>query len=218
MIPVLIVPVLNRPDLLHRMIASIDHPVGDLVVIDNGRCTATVDHWPTNRYAQRIHRLAMPSNLGVPASWNLGIKVTPHAPWWLIVNSDAWFPAGSLARFAAIKSGGVVLSDASPPWACFALHDEAVAQVGLFDEGFYPAYFEDLDYARRLHAAGLPVVETDIPVHHDNSSTIAADPALMARNGATWEANRVHYQRKVDTGDLTEGHWSLQRRRGLSWD
>ena len=36
MIPAMIVPVLNRPDLLERLLASIDYPVADLLVIDNG--------------------------------------------------------------------------------------------------------------------------------------------------------------------------------------
>lgn len=218
MIPALVVPVLNRPDLLHRMIASIDHPVGDLVVIDNGRCTSTIDHWPTSRHVERTHRLAMPSNLGVPASWNLGVKATPFAPWWLIVNSDVTFPPGSLERLADIRAGGVVLSAASPPWACFALHDEAVAKVGLFDESIHPAYWEDRDYERRLRAAGVPIVETDIPVHHDNSSTLMGEAAYQRRNTDTFTANAAYFQRKVDTGDLTEGRWDIRRRRELSWD
>jgi len=36
MIPNLIIPVLNRYDLLDRMLASIDYPVAHLLIIDNG--------------------------------------------------------------------------------------------------------------------------------------------------------------------------------------
>jgi len=36
MIPVMVVPVLNRYDLLQRMLDSIDFPVADLLIIDNG--------------------------------------------------------------------------------------------------------------------------------------------------------------------------------------
>jgi GT2 family glycosyltransferase len=156
MIPALIVPVLTRPDLLHRMLDSIDYPVSDLVIIDNGH---VVPGRQVVENVQRTHVVTMPTNLGVPASWNLGVKCLPHAPWWLICNFDIVFPSGSLERLAAVQSGGVVLSAASPPWACFALHDEAVQQVGLFDEGLYPAYFEDCDYERRLRAAGVPIVK-----------------------------------------------------------
>lgn len=213
MIPAVIVPVLTRPDLLHRMLASIDYPVRDLVIIDNGRC---IDVWPDVPQAERVHVLSMPTNLGVPASWNLGVKATPFAPWWLIVNFDVVLPPGALEQFAAIETGGVVLSGGSPPWCCWAWHDEAVQRVGLMDESYHPAYFEDLDYARRCHAAGIPVIESGIAVHHDNSSTLRN--GYEEHNGRTFAANQGYYQRKVDTGDLSEGRWSLERRRALSWD
>ena len=35
MIPVLAIPVLNRPELLAACVASIDHPVETLLIIDN---------------------------------------------------------------------------------------------------------------------------------------------------------------------------------------
>ncbi len=36
MIPNLIVPVLNRYDLLQRFLDSLDYPIGHLLIIDNG--------------------------------------------------------------------------------------------------------------------------------------------------------------------------------------
>lgn len=213
MIPVLGVPVLTRPELLYRMVNSIDHHVGHLLVIDNGDVVGVPPAVLPN--VDKVSVVRLPSNLGVAAAWNLIIKLTPHAPWWLIVNSDAWFPSGSLARFAEIKTGGIALSAAAPPWACFAIHDEAVQQVGLFDESYYPAYWEDFDAERRVRAAGLPVIQTDIPVHHDNSSTIASIPN---RNAETFAANQRYYQAKVQRGDYSEGGWSLRRRRELAWD
>ena len=213
MIPVMIVPVLARPELLYRMVASIDHPVGHLLIIDNGSVVGDPPADLPN--VEQVSVVRLPSNLGVAAAWNLGIKLTPHAPWWMIVNFDVTFPPGSLARFAEVQTGGLVLSAAQPPWACFAIHDETVMHVGLFDEGFYPAYWEDCDYERRVRAAGIPVTQTDIPVHHDNSSTIAA---IKNRNVETFLANQSYYQRKVQANDFAEGHWSLQRRREQAWD
>lgn len=214
MIPVLIVPVLARPELLYRMVNSIDHPVGHLLIIDNG---GVVGEPPADLpNVERVSVVRLPSNIGVGGAWNLGIRLTPHAPSWTIVNFDVVFPPGALARFADIKSGGLVLSAAKPPWSCFTIHDEAIAQVGLFDEcGFYPAYFEDLDMERRVRAAGIPVVQSDVYMHHDNSSTIASIPN---RNGETFVANQRYYQDKVQRGDLSPGQWSLRRRRELAWD
>jgi len=213
MIPVLIVPVLARPELLYRMVNSIDHPVGHLVIIDNGDVVGIPP--ATLPGIDKVSVVRLPSNLGVAAAWNLGIKLTPHAPWWLICNFDITFPPGALERFAAIQTGGLVLSAAAPPWACFAVHDETIQHVGLFDESFYPAYWEDIDYERRVRSAGIPVLQSNIVVDHDNSSTIASIPN---RNTETFHANHAYYQHKVERGDFSEGGWSLQRRREQAWD
>ncbi len=216
MIPALIVPVLTRPELLYRMLESIDYPVGDVLVIDNGHC---VDPDLGHPLVERLHVLRMPSNLGVPVSWNLGIKATPFAAFWLIAGFDVTFPPGALARFARESNpGAVTLADCGPPWACFTIGDAVVRQVGLFDEGFVPAYHEDLDFSRRCHAAGVPVIQSDIHVDHDNSSTLRSDPRYDALNAVTFPANQAYYNAKVERGDLSEGHWSLSRRRDLSWD
>lgn len=213
MIPVMIVPVLARPELLYRMVNSIDHHVGHLLIIDNGDVVGIPPSVLPN--IDKVSVVRLPSNLGVAAAWNLGIKLEPHAPWWLICNFDITFPPGSLARFEEVQTGGLVLSAASPPWACFALHDEVVHHVGLFDEAFYPAYWEDIDYERRVRSAGMPVVQSDIPVHHDNSSTIAAVPNRL---DVTFAANKAYHDAKAFRGDNGEGGWSLRRRRELAWD
>lgn len=216
MIPALVVPVLNRPDLLRRLVASIDFPVGDLLVIDNGRVVSELRPVP---HVQRLHVLRMPTNLGVPASWNLGIKALPFAPWWLIVNSDAAFIAGSLERFATeARRDALVLSGGAPAWCAFALGDEVVSTVGLFDEAIFPAYFEDNDYERRCMYHGFPVVGSGIPMHHDNSSTIRSDAKLAAANDRTFQANRNYYFDKTQRGDFGDGRWSLDTRRELAWE
>ena len=216
MIPALIVPVLNRPDLLRRLVASIDFPVGDLLVIDNGRVVCELRPVP---HVQRLHVLRMPTNLGVPASWNLGIKALPFAPWWLIANSDAAFLPGSLRSFAEqARQDALVLSGGAPPWCAFALGAGVVDVVGLFDEGIFPAYFEDDDFERRCRHWGFDVVRSDIDVHHDNSSTIRSDARFAARNDFTFQANRTYYQAKIARGDVGPGSWSTLTRRALSWD
>lgn len=212
MIPALIVPVLARYELLDQMIASIDHPVGHLVVIDNGDELDCIG----SRYASRVTLLNLPANLGVAGSWNLGIKATPFASWWLIANFDVTFPPGSLSRFADEASrDALVLSGGAPPWCAFALGDKVVQRVGLFDERFHPAYFEDNDYERRIAAAGMSVEHTDIPVNHRNSSTLEAGFATM--NSRTFSDNAEWHGRKVASNDLSWG-WDLARRRDLTWD
>jgi GT2 family glycosyltransferase len=218
MIPVLIVPVLSRTELLYEMLESIDERVDILAVIDNG------GHVSRHRMAEinrdRIGRRyvwKMPRNLGVPTSWNLGIKATPFAPWWMVANFDVTFPAGALAKFAA-ESGPdrVVLSAASSAWCVFTVGENVITRVGLFDEGLHPAYFEDADYLRRCKAHGVDIFCSGILVDHKTSSTI--ESGYKDHNARTFGANQSRYNERRDTNDLTSGEWSLATRRALTWD
>ena len=216
MIPALIVPILAKPELLYDMVASIDYKVDHLLIIDNGQCVDR-ERVETCRAIQ-ITVLDMPNNLGVAGSWNLGIKALPFAPYWLIANFDVTFPEGALEEFHRKMQdyAGLMLSAGSPPWCLFGLSAHAVRQVGLFDERFHPAYFEDNDYEDRCNAAGIPVVGSGIWVEHANSSTLTA--GYQHVNVATFTKNQHLYMQKRDRGDLTEGAWSLQRRLDQSWD
>ena len=213
MIPALIVPVLTRYDLLDRMLASIDHEIDHLIVIDNGD---ELD-FTGSLHANRVTLLNMPANLGVAGSWNLGIKCSPFAPWWLIANFDVTWPTGSLASFAdQADRHTLLLSGGAPPWCAFSVGDEVINRVGLFDESFHPAYFEDNDFQHRCTINGIPVVQSIIPVHHTNSSTLNA--GYRDQNNHTFTANHDYYQQKQRNGDHSEGRWSLKRRRALTWD
>lgn len=215
-IPVLGVATLNRADLLARMIGSIDHTVGHLVVIDNGR--QALGNISTPSHVANITVTTTAGNLGVAGSWNLIIKTTPAAPWWLIVNDDAWFPTGSLQRIAEHASTeAVVLSQCSPPWACFTIGEDVVRQVGLFDERFYPAYCEDNDYVNRCEAAKVEIRGNKVKVWHDNSSTIAKSPEIRAQNTRTYNSNAAWLNAKTANHDFT-ADWSLDRRRLLDWE
>jgi GT2 family glycosyltransferase len=212
-IPAMVVPILARPNLLDEMLATIDYPIEHLVIIDNGHCVKEV----TAKHVHNIHIVTMPTNLGVSGSWNLGIKSLPFSAYWLITNFDVTWPAGSLERFAKEATAHeLVLSGASPPWAAFALGSAVVNAVGLFDEALHPAYFEDLDYERRCERIGPMIRTTNIPVRHQNSSTIKA--GYEKRNDETYDLNRSYYENKMSNNDYSEGSWNIRRRRLLTWD
>lgn len=216
MIPSLIVPILTGTATLYAMLATIDYPVGDLVVIDNG-AGVEPDRIGDNGCIGRWHVITMPTNLGVASSWNLGIKATPFAPWWLIANYDILWNAGSLERLAAASGPDrVTLSAGVPPWCAFTIGEDVVERVGLFDEALHPAYFEDNDMARRCEAAGVEVRATDVTVTHHNSSTLQA--GYQVANAITYKANLDYYAAKREAEDYSPGAWSLSRRRAQSWD
>lgn len=185
MIPALVVPTLNQPDGLRRMLESVDQPVGQVVVIDNG------GHCPAD-----IEAIRLPHNIGVAASWNLGIKVTPLAPWWLFVNDDITFGPGDLARLEATVDPGAAAIYFMLGMAAFAITRHTVNAVGFIDEAIHPAYNEDLDYTRRIDLLGLPRVEVGFSGTHIGSATIHADPVLRAINGRTHAGNDAYYAQK----------------------
>lgn len=59
-----------------------------------------------------------------------------------------------------------------PAAAALLLRRSVVDEVGAFDEGFTPAWFEDVDYCRRLAAAGheIRLIPTATALHHGGAS------------------------------------------------
>jgi GT2 family glycosyltransferase len=215
MIPNLIVPVLNRYDLLRRMLASLDYPIRDLLIVDNGGKFEDLfakDELPV----KNLRVFNLPSNLGVAASWNLGIKLFPHDPVWTFASNDVVFEPGALSMLSTASNGSLTLSDRPPYWQTFAVGEDLVDRVGLFDERFYPAYFEDNDFERRVKLAGFPVTKLSLKVRHDNSSTLKADPKLQEANSRTFVRNKKLYMRKELVGD-NGWSWTLADRRAGEW-
>lgn len=205
----LIVPVLNRYDLLQRMVDSIDYPL-DLLIIDNGdQCEGVV----IPEIVESFRVLSMPTNQGVAGSWNLGIKLFPFESVWFFSSADTVYKPGALAKLAEASPTDITITASFPHWQTFAIGQEAVRKIGLFDENLFPIYFEDNDYMKRAEAAGVPIIYANIDVHHDNSSTINSDDNLKRQNNATFANNQSYFDSK------TEGlwHWSLDRRRKNYW-
>jgi GT2 family glycosyltransferase len=220
-----IIPVLNRYDLLERAIDSLGE-VERLVIIDNGDNLGDEDLrlWQTDGRLERISKtylLTMPSNLGVATSWNLGIKATPDSDGWLLLNSDAYFTDGSFPVFVEETKGVDVLQAGHPGWCCTWISSRAISEVGLFCERFYPAYMEDLDWQRRAQISGIGFAGSSAHVQHDNSSTIEASPDLKAHNARTHAANAAAFDERWD--GLSENtvpadsEWRLSVRLANSW-
>jgi len=214
MIPALIVPVLTRYDLLTHFVARIDYPVAQLVIIDNGNQKPSIQ----SDFVESVSVVSVPFNLGVPASWNLGIKVTPLASYWLISNFDVAIPAGGLQRIhEQAKTDAVVLSGVPGRFFCFTVGEKVIEWVGLFCEGIYPAYFEDNDFHHRCNVMGIPVIESGVQVEHANSSTLHSSNDFISRNNVTFQSNGAFFEQKKALGDISAGEWSLLTVRKNRW-
>ncbi len=152
-------------------------------------------------------------NRGVATSWNDAlIKMRDSGcNVWILANDDLWFNDGDIDRIAAaamlnqeayaIFCSGYHIGYDTPigchGMSCFAMQPIALETIGFYDENFFPAYNEDVDYARRAAMAGLePFVVRDTNVQHIGSAAIKADPNLANQNHATHGMNNIYWQSK----------------------
>jgi len=215
MIPVLGFCTLKRFDLAERLLASIDYPVEHLVIVDN----SGTQSWNPSKpdLVKNLWVIQVPFGLGLTGAWNLIVKSTPYAPYWVLVNDDAWFEAGSLEKIAhEVDTQALNFLDIVPAWSAVVFGEGMVEKVGLYDERFYPLYFDDNDLERRVDHAEIPKKTIQAKVHHENSSTLKS--GFEQVNNQSYKNNNYVYNWKEETQDFTQGEWSLAIRRANRWD
>ena len=215
MIPVLGFCTLKRFDLAERLLASIDYPIENLVIVDN----SGTQSWQPSKpdLVKKMWLIQVPYGLGLVGAWNLIIKSTPYAPYWVLVNDDAWFEAGSLEKVAAeVDTQALNFLDIEPAWSAVVFGEGMVSKVGLYDERFYPLYFDDNDLERRVDYAGVPKKTIQAKVHHENSSTL--NSGFHQANSVSYSNNQNLLSQKEKEEDYSAGEWTLKSRRTNRWD
>lgn len=216
MIPVLGFATLKRFDLAQRLIDSIDYPVEHLVIVNNSG-TKSFEPKVSKEFVRNLWHIEVPHGLGANGAWNLIIKSTPHAPYWVIPNDDAWFETGALKTIAdKVDTTKFNFLDINPKWSCVIPTEGSVMQAGLWDEVFHPIYFDDDEYEWRMDKLGVEFNIIPAKVHHDNSSTLHS--GFQDRNNITFSRNYSVFSNKVAAEDLGTRGWSLKVRRDNRWD
>lgn len=175
----LCIPVLRRYDLLQACIRSAlagqvkpDH----VWILDNGRHRQGGSSGYSTKFDDHEEHWFTPDhNLGVAASWNWFIRQTTGDR--IIANDDVLFAPDSIGRMANAEGPFVTALAPTNAFSCFLIRDECVDKVGWFDEAISPgyAYFEDVDYAWRMEAAGVKMTEIDAGVKHMGSASLVPD-------------------------------------------
>lgn len=215
MIPVIGFATVKRFDLADRLVKSIDYPVEHLVVIDNSGTGSYKP--PHNPNVLNVWVLPMPFGVGLTGAWNLIVKATPYAPYWLMVNDDAWFEPNSLQIIHDnVDPETVNFLDIIPRWSAVVFGEGLINKIGLYDERFYPLYFDDNDMESRIEHHGFEPKMINAKIHHDNSSTLKA--GFEHVNAKSYENNQRLYHQKTAEKDFSQGGWSLQVRRDNRWD
>lgn len=225
-IPVFGVPVLNRGDLLTRLFLSIDYPVDQFVIVNNGRnesVSRSIDL--ILRKHANVEVLTHEGNAGVAASWNEIIQRFP-APLHFICSNDIQFQRGDLNRMIrAVRPQEDLILLGNCEMAFFILTEYGRSIGGLFDENFYPAYYEDCDWMRRVRILGKD--QTNVPnitaIHGEDptwgSSTIYSNKEYRQKNNITHYHNGQYYRRKwggspceeTFTNPFNDPNWPVDR-------
>lgn len=163
------VPTLNRYDLLQGAIDSLlagTHPPARIIVIDNGG--------EYGGHPSPLVEVVRPGrNLGVAASWNHIVRAAASADV-LLFNDDVRFGPTTVERLANGANGpdGSGLAYTQKHFSAAYLSRHAIDRVGAFDERFYPAYYEDVDWLYRAWLAGVrAVIVADFEFNHFQSAS-----------------------------------------------
>lgn len=187
------VPTLYRYGLLDTLLVSAyagRTKPSNVLVIDNGG-----GYEPRVAGAVRVERPGR--NIGVAAAWN---RIMQYAfdqgdRGVIISNDDAAFGPETFADVVnALETAPLVLAGS---FVLFGITRECVDKVGWFDERFWPAYHEDIDYMRRVKLAGLTEARVAAPPHHEVSATLkglSRHSVQFIHDGA--ERNRLYYEQK----------------------
>ena len=181
----IVIPTINRADLLKEsyedMILNKVLENVKLIVIDNGNQDLSFINHPNATIIRNK------KNLGVAGSWNLGIEESiklENPEWVLVLNDDIVWGLTYEEMSEILKDNKTAHMITGPyHWSIFAIKVKTFNTVGLFDNGFFPAYFEDNDYHYRVKLMGKDISfdKRLEPKVKRNSQTIEKDPKLNSR-------------------------------------
>jgi len=151
----LLVPTLAYDlSILDRMANSIDYPIKEKVIINNGKRGALNDWWFDH---QDWFIRDTGENVGCAGAWNLA-PIVFKDDMWLISNDDQIFQPGALkAIYEGIEGKEndyhIIYVNQYEAFDIFVWTRKGVNEIGLFDENFYPVYLEDYEYRMRFRVA-----------------------------------------------------------------
>lgn len=161
------VPTLVNFDGLLALIESAERgslvPDSYLIALNGIPDEKTLWHILNAPWGSKVALYQMPRNVGVAAAWNMLLTRYPDEPL-IISNDDVILGRRTFEEMAlALEAHDFVASG----WALFGTSPACVSKVGLYDENFWPAYYEDSDYRRRMKLADIePFWDCSEPVQH----------------------------------------------------
>jgi GT2 family glycosyltransferase len=190
------------PDLIDNCLLHYDLDPGDLTLVDNSQESHCKKH------EERGFRICYhPHNLGVAASWNEGARALREDEMLWIVGSSLVFPRGFSVLLEAAKLANEWGVYTPLRWHAIGITKKAFDVIGLFDENFYPAYMEDLDWLQRRDNLGKEGRKVIGYTYAEPEAVCTVQSAALVRRlipGNPWSAdypNRIYYAEKWGSAD-----------------
>jgi GT2 family glycosyltransferase len=195
------IPTINRKDLLQELLISIDKfqhriPLSKIIIIDNGN-QSIIDIVPPG-LKDLVQIYIEVTNLGVSGSWNKMMRIAfedYNDRGILLLNDDIVIGEHFTSVYMPTIDSypDAFLINGPYYWSATTIMRECYDTIGKFDEKFFPAYFEDNDYAHRIalyeKLSGDPdkgyyvlnnILDPDI---RRNSQTVQLDGSLNSNFG-----------------------------------
>ena len=203
-------PCVRRLDLLEQLYHSAargTRPPDLFYIVDNGAGVRSVfSEAACVHSTPKFEVLDHGRNLGVSTAWNIMFNLFPNEHL-IISNDDVSFHANTIEEMvkAAEETDAEFIFPATPThttFCVFLLKHSAWQKVGPFDEGFWPAYFEDVDYWHRMRHHGVKMLEitTTCYDHVLNGYLKAMTPAENKQFHQYMQNNYRRYVRKWGGG------------------
>ncbi len=154
------ITVFRQYDILEKCLDAIETSTmlpERVIVVDNGR-----EYKNRRKRTTEFELLVVTPDLnkGVAASWNLLLKLI-HPKTAIILNDDCIVSPETFR----------LLMNPEPPalvkgidFSCFRQDQRITEIVGQYDERYWPAYYEDSDFVRRMQLAGISPVELPLVI------------------------------------------------------
>lgn len=187
----------NRKDLLQKALDSLAHYQGKVVVLDN----SPDQDLDLTDFQGEILRPPVP--LFCSQSYNLILREARKRGQeiFFIMHSDALASEDVVSKLLerareltlANRRWGVLFTN----YDVLCLCNTAVLQAFSWDQ-YLPLYYTDVDFYYRLKLAEIELIETYLPVEHQEggSNALKANPALRAYVETNFPAWRTYYLQK----------------------
>ena len=201
------VPTLNRYDRLYNLLQSLVNSSTwpeRLIIVDNGRKLGKPGEMPFP-----VEVITPDYNIGVAASWNRIGRLSRGNT--VLVNDDFTLAGDALGRLD--KMTEPISHNKDTRYSCFHVTQEFWQKVGEFDEGFWPANYEDVDIEVRAKRLGIPIniFADSLGDHTDRFASQRHEDYtyLAARNQRRFNAKWVNQKEAWGGNNPDELEWAF---------